>query len=98
MVTILVTGDACFIGAKVVRYVHHTTDFSVVNLDLLTYAGNRESLDGLPADRHHFVQGDILDDALLKTLFEQHRPSAVVHFAAESHVDRSIDEIGRAHV
>lgn len=94
MTTIFVTGGAGFIGANFVRHVLDTTKYSVVNLDLLTYAGNRESLDGLPADRHHFVQGDILDAALLKTLFEKHRPSAVVHFAAESHVDRSIDDPG----
>jgi dTDP-glucose 4,6-dehydratase len=88
---ILVTGGAGFIGANfVLDWVAHT-DEAVLNLDALTYAGNMESLRSL-ADhpRHLFVQGDICDRALLDRLLAEHRPRAVVHFAAESHVDRSI--------
>jgi dTDP-D-glucose 4,6-dehydratase len=88
---ILVTGGAGFIGANfVLDWLAHS-DESVVNLDALTYAGNRESLSSLDGDaRHVFVHGDICDRALLDRLFADHKPRSVVHFAAESHVDRSI--------
>ena len=88
---ILVTGGAGFIGANfVLDWLAQTTE-PLVNLDALTYAGNRESLRALDGDaRHVFVQGDIGDRALLDGLLARHRPRAVVHFAAESHVDRSI--------
>jgi dTDP-glucose 4,6-dehydratase len=88
---ILVTGGAGFIGANFVLDWFSTFDEPVVDLDKLTYAGNLESLASLAGDpRHVFVQGDISDRALLDRLFWEHRPRAVVHFAAESHVDRSI--------
>ena len=88
---ILVTGGAGFIGANFVLDWIAATGEPVVNLDALTYAGNRENLASLDADpRHHFVQGDILDRALLDELLARHRPRAIVHLAAESHVDRSI--------
>jgi dTDP-glucose 4,6-dehydratase len=88
---ILVTGGAGFIGANFVLDWIEATGEAVVNLDALTYAGNRESLRSLDGDpRHVFVHGDICDRALLDGLFAEHRPRAVVHFAAESHVDRSI--------
>lgn len=90
--TILVTGGAGFIGANFVRWVLAETGRRIVNLDLLTYAGNPESLAGLDAGRHVFVRGDICDRKLLDRLLAEHRPEAIVHFAAESHVDRSIDE------
>jgi dTDP-glucose 4,6-dehydratase len=88
---ILVTGGAGFIGANfVLDWLSHC-DEPVINLDALTYAGNLESLRSLSGDaRHLFVKGDIADRALLDTLFKTHHPRAVVHFAAESHVDRSI--------
>jgi dTDP-glucose 4,6-dehydratase len=88
---ILVTGGAGFIGANFVLDWIATTGEAVLNLDALTYAGNLESLQSLRGDsRHRFVKGDIADRPLLDALFAEHRPRAVVHFAAESHVDRSI--------
>ena len=88
---ILITGGAGFIGANFVLDWLQATGEPVVNLDALTYAGNLESLASLKADpRHVFVKGDICDRTLLDRLFAEHQPRAVVHFAAESHVDRSI--------
>jgi dTDP-glucose 4,6-dehydratase len=88
---ILVTGGAGFIGANFVLDWLAGTSEPVVNLDALTYAGNLESLASLQGDaRHVFVQGDICDRELLARLMAEHRPRAIVHFAAESHVDRSI--------
>ena len=89
--TVLITGGAGFIGANfVLDWVAHT-DETIVNLDKLTYAGNLESLASLKNNpRHVFVQGDIGDVALLPKLLAEHQPRAVLNFAAESHVDRSI--------
>ena len=88
---ILVTGGAGFIGANFVLDWLATSDESVLNLDKLTYAGNRSNLASLDGDaRHVFVQGDIGDTALVERLLAEHKPRAVVNFAAESHVDRSI--------
>jgi dTDP-glucose 4,6-dehydratase len=88
---ILVTGGAGFIGANFVLDWLAGNDEPILNLDLLTYAGNLETLAGLRGDpRHVFVQGDICDRALIDSLLDTHRPRAIVHFAAESHVDRSI--------
>ncbi len=88
---ILVTGGAGFIGSNFVLDWLSAQDEPVINLDLLTYAGNPENLATLARDdRHQFVQGDICDRALVSSLLQQYRPRAIVHFAAESHVDRSI--------
>ncbi|NCT83635.1 MAG: dTDP-glucose 4,6-dehydratase [Comamonadaceae bacterium] len=89
--TILVTGGAGFIGSNFVLDWLGQSDETLVNLDALTYAGNLENLAALDGDaRHVFVKGDICDRALLDRLLATHRPRAIVHFAAESHVDRSI--------
>ena len=88
---ILVTGGAGFVGSNFVLYYAANSSQTVLNLDKLTYAGNLENLASLPAgDRHVFVRGDIADRTLVCRLLETHRPSAIVNFAAESHVDRSI--------
>ncbi|MFM9884242.1 MAG: dTDP-glucose 4,6-dehydratase [Burkholderiales bacterium] len=88
---ILVTGGAGFVGANfVIDWLEHVGE-PVVNLDALTYAGNLESLAPIRADRrHHFVRGDINDRQLVRRLLAEHRPRAIIHLAAESHVDRSI--------
>ncbi|MGZ5013221.1 MAG: GDP-mannose 4,6-dehydratase, partial [Methylobacter sp.] len=88
---ILVTGGAGFIGANFVLDWLAQSGETVINLDQLTYAGNRENLASLAGDqRHVFVQGSIGDSALAASLFAQYQPRAVINFAAESHVDRSI--------
>ncbi len=89
--TLLVTGGAGFIGSNFVLDWLKQSSETVVNLDALTYAGNLQNLASIQGDsRHVFVHGDIGDRALLDPLLAQHRPRAVLHFAAESHVDRSI--------
>ncbi|MCR4458005.1 MULTISPECIES: dTDP-glucose 4,6-dehydratase [Enterobacteriaceae] len=88
---ILVTGGAGFIGSAVVRHIIKNTQDSVVNVDKLTYAGNLESLvDVADSDRYAFERVDICDAAELARVFAEHQPDAVMHLAAESHVDRSI--------
>jgi len=91
----LVTGGAGFIGGNFILQLMERKDVKVVNLDALTYAGNMDTLSSVLDDpRHIFLHGDIRDRALVKQLLEEHRPRAVVNFAAESHVDRSIDSPG----
>jgi dTDP-glucose 4,6-dehydratase len=90
---ILVTGGAGFIGSNFVQHWLASEQSSVLNLDKLTYAGNLSNLSGVADDdRHIFVRGDICDRRLVGDLLRSHRPSAIVHFAAESHVDRSIHD------
>ena len=88
---ILVTGGAGFIGSAFVRMAIAETDYRIVNLDKLTYAGNLENLTPVDSSsRYRFVHGDIGDNRLVASLLGEEKPDAIVHFAAESHVDRSI--------
>lgn len=92
MKNVLITGGAGFIGSNFVRFLlNQEPNINIINLDLLTYAGSLENLKDLPTpERHTFIQGDICDRSLLEELFTKHQIDLVVHFAAESHVDRSI--------
>ena len=91
----MVTGGAGFIGSAVCRHLIRSTDWSVVNLDKLTYAANLASLAGIAGNpRYRFIQADIADRDAMRALFDEERPDAVLNLAAESHVDRSIDSAG----
>ncbi|PAJ74746.1 dTDP-glucose 4,6-dehydratase [Pseudoalteromonas sp. NBT06-2] len=93
--TIFITGGAGFIGSALVRYLINETNNVVINYDKLTYAGNLESLKSIEDNnRYHFVQGDICDRQSVSHLFEKYQPDYIMHLAAESHVDRSIDGPG----
>jgi len=93
--TIFVTGGAGFIGSALIRFLINETDNQVVNFDKLTYAGNLESLKSIEqSERYHFVQGDICDKSKVAEVLEQYQPDYIMHLAAESHVDRSIDGPG----
>lgn len=93
MKTVLVTGGAGFIGSNFVHYMLERYDYKIINLDLLTYAGNLKNLEGVENyPNYTFVHGDIRDRALLEQLFREYEIDTVINFAAESHVDRSIDE------
>ena len=92
---VLLTGGAGFIGSALVRYLVEETDAVVVNVDKLTYAGSLHSLGGADSsDRHHFHQEDVCDSAAMRRLVDQYQPDYIMHLAAESHVDRSIDGPG----
>lgn len=89
---LIVTGGAGFIGSAVIRYLINETNITVLNVDKLTYAGNLDSLQTVTdSSRYHFAQVDICDVPALEQVFSQFRPDAIMHLAAESHVDRSID-------
>lgn len=90
--TILITGGAGFIGSALIRHIINNTHHAVINVDKLTYAGNLESLSEIEhSSRYNFKQADICDKDKIATIFNQFKPDIVIHLAAESHVDRSID-------
>ncbi len=89
---LIITGGAGFIGSAVIRLLLNSTDTQIINVDKLTYAGNLDSLDSVAQHPgYHFVQADIVDAAAMAEIFQQFQPDAIMHLAAESHVDRSID-------
>lgn len=93
--TVFLTGGAGFIGSALVRYLINDTDVDVVNIDKLTYAGSLHSLGGADqSERHHFHKEDICDADTMRRLVNQYQPDCIMHLAAESHVDRSIDGPG----
>ena len=90
--TVLVTGGAGFIGSALIRHIISHTEYKVINIDKLTYSGNLESLKSIELNQNYiFEQIDICDENSLKTLLRKNKPDALIHLAAESHVDRSID-------
>ena len=92
MKTIMITGGAGFIGSALIRFLINDTQNTVINIDKLTYAGNLESLKPISHDsRYHFVQADICNAEIMAHIFAEFQPDLVMHLAAESHVDRSID-------
>ena len=92
MKTVIVTGGAGFIGCAVIRHLVANSGYRIVNLDKLTYAGNLESLASIEPDpRYVFKQADICDKEAVEAIFSEYQPVAMMHLAAESHVDRSID-------
>ena len=91
MKNILVTGGCGFIGSNFVRHITNLNEFHVIILDKLTYAGSITNLEKINEQKYNFINGDICDEHLVNNIFEKYKPSAVFHFAAESHVDRSID-------
>src|SRR5215468_8793230 len=89
----LITGGAGFIGANFARLVLSRSDARLVIIDKLTYAGNPANIDDVLRDRRvHFIKADVADKEVMTSIFNEYRPTSVVNFAAESHVDRSIDD------
>ena len=88
---ILVTGGCGFIGSNFIHYIFKNTDYEVLNIDCMTYAGNQENLDGIDCSRYNFIQKSINNFNEIKDIINRWKPETIVHFAAESHVDNSIN-------
>ena len=92
MKSILVTGGCGFIGSNFIQYtLQKYSQLNIINLDKLTYAGRMTNLSSVPKERYVFIKGDICNKDLMSSLFKKYNFDSVIHFAAESHVDRSID-------